>query len=223
MGSALAIAAGVHALVGVALVRTAPTPKLLVEVTPELTLRPEPATAAAPEPAGGSAAPAKPRRKSAPPVPVVAHAGEEDQNKNGEPSGPPNQTALASTQGSGSGSGTGNGSGTGASAGAGAGAGIGSAPIPTVDRSAILKDVLDRIRAARHYPELARRRGIEGVVTIGFRVLADGKVADLRVRRGAAPALDEAALDAVRRAAPLPAALAASGPLEVDLDFRLSE
>ena len=93
---------------------------------------------------------------------------------------------------------------------------------PAIDRAKLLKDALDKIARARHYPELARRRGLEGVVTVEFRVLPDGAVSGVRVRRGIAAALDEAALDAVRRAAPFPAALA-GGPFEVDLDFHLSD
>jgi protein TonB len=84
----------------------------------------------------------------------------------------------------------------------------------------LYRAALERIRAHRRYPELARRRGLEGTVTLTFTVAADGSVGGLRVKRGVDPMLDDAALEAVREAAPLPAAL---GFVEVELDFRLDQ
>jgi protein TonB len=78
---------------------------------------------------------------------------------------------------------------------------------------------LERIRAARHYPELARRRGIEGVVRVGFVVDETGRVDRVELRQGVDALLDEAACEAVRRAAPLPPL----GEVEVTLDFHLAE
>ena len=115
-------------------------------------------------------------------------------------------TSAASGSGSGSGFGSGSRSGT--------GSGTGSALSP--DR---LAEILARIRAARRYPELARRRGIEGTVRLSFTVLGPGAPV-VTVIRGADPALDEAAREAVLAAAPLPAI---DGALEVELVFRLTD
>jgi protein TonB len=50
------------------------------------------------------------------------------------------------------------------------------------------------------YPEAARRRGEQGVVTLEVDVAADGSVSGIRVAAGSgSAALDQAALDAVRR------------------------
>jgi len=87
------------------------------------------------------------------------------------------------------------------------------------DRDQLVARAVARIRAERHYPELARRRGIEGTVHITFVVGADGHPRDITVRRGADPLLDEAAREAVLRAAPLPPL----GPAELDLDFHLDD
>lgn len=87
------------------------------------------------------------------------------------------------------------------------------------DRASLLSDALARIRAQRRYPELARRREIEGRVRVAFHVGGDGRVDRAVVRAGADPLLDDAALDAVRRAAPLPPI----GDAEVELDFRLTD
>jgi TonB family protein len=83
----------------------------------------------------------------------------------------------------------------------------------------LIRDLLDRIRAARRYPELARRREVEGTVVVGFSVGRDGRAHDLRVVRGADPLLDQAAREAVERAAPLPVL---DGPVEVDVEFQLT-
>lgn len=71
-----------------------------------------------------------------------------------------------------------------------------------------LAAIRQRIRRAlqrqRHYPRLARQRGVEGVVLLAFRVGRDGQVRDLRVVRSAGGVLDQAARETVLRAAPLP-------------------
>jgi protein TonB len=81
-----------------------------------------------------------------------------------------------------------------------------------------VRELLARIRAARRYPELARRRELEGIVRVSFVVGGDGHPRDVHATHGADPLLDEAAIDAVKRAAPLPVV---DGPVEVELDFRL--
>ncbi|MCS6912390.1 MAG: energy transducer TonB [Myxococcales bacterium] len=80
--------------------------------------------------------------------------------------------------------------------------------------------ILQQIAAHRHYPELARRRGIEGTVALRFRVGADGRAQDLEVIHSAHPWLDEAARQAVIRAAPLPPV---DGPQIVTIEFHLHD
>jgi TonB family protein len=106
--------------------------------------------------------------------------------------------------------------------GAGGGAGQGSKPGPGSggDPQRLLALVRNKIRSHRRYPELARRRGIEGKVEVSFRILPDGRVTELVVRRGADPILDEAALAAVRAASPLPPF---PELLTVELDFGLED
>jgi protein TonB len=56
------------------------------------------------------------------------------------------------------------------------------------------------------YPSLARRRGWEGVVRLSFTLFADGTLAGLAVVASSGhDLLDQAALAAVRAAAPFPA------------------
>ncbi len=74
-----------------------------------------------------------------------------------------------------------------------------------MDADARLQAILARIRRHRHYPALARESGAEGAATVSFRVLPDGRLAGLRIKKTSGNAhLDAATLDAVRKAAPLP-------------------
>lgn len=58
-----------------------------------------------------------------------------------------------------------------------------------------IKALYEQIR----YPEMARRAGIEGRVTLQFVVDREGRVVDPMVLRGVHPQLDQAALDALRK------------------------
>ena len=73
------------------------------------------------------------------------------------------------------------------------------------DADARLQAILGRIRRHQHYPVVARESGAEGEATVSFRVLPDGRLEDLRIKKTSGNAhLDDATLDAVRKAAPLP-------------------
>ncbi|MFH2009758.1 MAG: TonB family protein [bacterium] len=82
------------------------------------------------------------------------------------------------------------------------------AAAPTPHTAGDLAALRSRIRRAinrhRHYPRLARRRGIEGRVVLAFRLNQGGSIGQVRVIRSAGKLLDHAALAALRRAAPLP-------------------
>lgn len=68
-----------------------------------------------------------------------------------------------------------------------------------------LRAILDRIGRGGRYPRLARRAGAEGAATVRFRILPNGEPGGLAIKRTSGNALlDAAALEAVRRAAPLP-------------------
>jgi TonB family protein len=74
------------------------------------------------------------------------------------------------------------------------------------------------------YSEDARRRGVEGVVTIGTRISRDGRVSDLRVLKGLGFGLDQNALVAVRHWTFSPARRAGTPvetSAEIDVEFNL--
>ena len=74
-----------------------------------------------------------------------------------------------------------------------------------MDADARLAAIIERIRRHQHYPGLARESGAEGAATVSFRVLPDGRVQGLRLKKTSGNAhLDDATLEAVRKAAPLP-------------------
>lgn len=60
-------------------------------------------------------------------------------------------------------------------------------------------EVLEESRVLPHYPEAARRDGRQGVVVIRAVIDERGRISEARLLRGIDPALDEAALAAVRR------------------------
>jgi len=68
-----------------------------------------------------------------------------------------------------------------------------------------LAQIVARIERAKRYPEAARLMGVEGTAVVAFRIRPDGRVEGLAIRETSGhPALDEATLEAVRRAQPLP-------------------
>jgi protein TonB len=78
-------------------------------------------------------------------------------------------------------------------------------PEPPAVSPAYLRSVFARIQKSKHYPRLARERGIEGETLLEFTLFRDGKLGDIRVLRSSGFAiLDEEALRTVRRATPFP-------------------
>jgi protein TonB len=78
-----------------------------------------------------------------------------------------------------------------------------------------------RIEAAKRYPDDARREGVQGSVTVRFRVRPDGHVEAVEVARSSGSReLDEASLETIRRAAPYPPL---KGWVQVPLAYTLGE
>ncbi len=103
-------------------------------------------------------------------------------------------------------------------------------PKPDIDavRSAYAKRVRDRIEAEKDYPSRARRGGVEGVVSVQFTIGHGGEAGAVSVAQtSGSKILDNAALDAVRNAAPFPPLPAELGKneftLRVSIVFRLDQ
>jgi TonB family protein len=75
----------------------------------------------------------------------------------------------------------------------------------SVDVAAYQSSVLNRIAAAKRYPEAARERELRGVAVVRFTISASGQVAGAAVTQSAGdPILDSEAVATVRRASPFP-------------------
>jgi len=84
-----------------------------------------------------------------------------------------------------------------------------------------------RIESHKKYPDSARKRQIEGRVTVGFVIGQDGRLIAIRVVKSAGKRiLDEAALNAVRESSPFPRPPAnlfkAPLPLQITIVFELT-
>ncbi len=74
-----------------------------------------------------------------------------------------------------------------------------------MDADVRLKAILGRIKRHQHYPAIARESGAEGTATVSFRLRPDGQPQGLRIKKTSGNVhLDDASLEAVRKAAPLP-------------------
>lgn len=170
----------------------------------------------APGPAAATATAAPPATENAAFAPPLAAAP-----LVGTPSAAPSVGAISGAGGGSVGAATAEGAGgDGRGGGAGASLGGGSGDRGPSGRDSALALLAARIRAHRRYPELARRRGLEGTVLLRFSVRPDGGVAGLEIVDSADPALDEAAREAVLAAAPLPPV---DGTVTLPMPFRLRE
>jgi protein TonB len=88
------------------------------------------------------------------------------------------------------------------------------APRPRPDAAAIHAAVQRALR----YPRVARERGLEGTVVVRFAIREGGSVAELEVVSSPDPLLGQAALDAVRAAAPF---ASPAGTIKLPVEFSL--
>ncbi len=97
----------------------------------------------------------------------------------------------------------------------------GEAPPSREELAARISEIRRRIEEARIYPENARAGGIEGTAVVAFRILPDGRLGPVRLRKSSGhPALDGSSLETVRRAAPLPYV---KGVIVLPIRYRLNE
>lgn len=74
-----------------------------------------------------------------------------------------------------------------------------------VDTAAVLNAARLRLQQHFRYPLLARRRGWQGEVLLGFQLSARGQITDIRVARSSGyPLLDRAAVNSLRQVGSLP-------------------
>jgi TonB family protein len=80
-----------------------------------------------------------------------------------------------------------------------------SVPKSSGDGDSIFAEIIRRIEKAKRYPRMARKMGTEGQATVRFKIKADGKVEGVELMESSgSEILDQASLETVQRAAPLP-------------------
>ena len=111
-----------------------------------------------------------------------------------------------------------------ATAGDGFGTSRGPASGPGSSRTGddqILAQIRALIEAAKRYPLMAQRRGLEGTASVSFQIQADGSIQTLKIiRSSGSDILDEAALQTIKQAAPFPAY---PDPIQIGIRFALHE
>jgi periplasmic protein TonB len=82
---------------------------------------------------------------------------------------------------------------------------IAGPPAPVITKASYFELVKLSIERNKKYPEAARAGRIEGRVNVGFMITPDGNIKDVGiVKKSRSTYLDEAAVSAVKRAAPFP-------------------
>jgi protein TonB len=96
-------------------------------------------------------------------------------------------------------------------------------PVPNSAKMTFRSELLRHIARFQRYPRAAERQHLQGTVRTGFSMDRDGNVLAVWVRTSSGqPVLDQAAIDTIRRAQPLPripAALPASLKVDIALGF----
>ncbi len=92
-------------------------------------------------------------------------------------------------------------------------------PSSLIEVDQILKQIIRKIEAAKRYPKVARRMGIEGKAVVRFKLKTQGQVEAVEiVESSGSEILDQASLQTVRDAAPLPYK---EGWLKVGIVFKI--
>ena len=83
----------------------------------------------------------------------------------------------------------------------------------------ILAKIVGKIEAAKRYPRTARRMGIQGTATVRFKLKPNGQLEKIELMESSgSKILDDASLETVREAAPLPYR---EGWLKVGIVFKI--
>jgi len=98
---------------------------------------------------------------------------------------------------------------------------MGSSSLTGLTSSEAVEAIRDLIERAKRYPPLARRRGIEGTVHVGFKIDKEGRPYEIRIIKGSGfGILDQATIEIIKKASPFPFI---DKTIEVPVSFRLKE
>ena len=97
------------------------------------------------------------------------------------------------------------GKGSGAGQGEGGTSRFSSVPKSSGDGDSVIAEIVRRIEKAKRYPRMARKMGTEGQATVRFKIKPNGKVEAVELMESSgSEILDQASLETVQRAVPLP-------------------
>jgi protein TonB len=90
---------------------------------------------------------------------------------------------------------------------------------PSAEGDSLLAKIVGKIEAAKRYPRAARRMGIQGTATVRFKLRPNGKLEKIELLESSgSKLLDDASMETVRQAAPLPYK---EGWLKVGIVFKI--
>jgi protein TonB len=90
---------------------------------------------------------------------------------------------------------------------------------PSYEEDSVLARIVGKIEAAKRYPRTARRMGIQGTATVRFKLKPNGQLEKIELLESSgSKILDDASLETVREAAPLPYK---GGWLKVGIVFKI--
>ena len=90
---------------------------------------------------------------------------------------------------------------------------------PGGESDAVLSLILRKLEAAKRYPRMARKMGIEGTAVVRFKLKSEGRVEAVEiVDSSGSEILDKASLETVHAAAPFPYK---EGWLKVGIVFKI--
>jgi len=93
---------------------------------------------------------------------------------------------------------------------------------PEVDKSKIIQAFIRKVETNKHYPYIARKKGIEGVVVILVHLDENGNPKTISIRSSSgSEILDRSALELIKKACPFRHNLSAELKVEIPVAYRL--
>jgi TonB family protein len=91
-----------------------------------------------------------------------------------------------------------------------------------IDKSAIISSFVDRIELLKHYPYIARRRGIQGTALIFVHLNKNGELKDVVLRKSSGhEILDKSAVELIKKATPFRHGYYSDLKIEIPITYKL--
>jgi TonB family protein len=91
-----------------------------------------------------------------------------------------------------------------------------------INKSAIIRSFVDRIESLKHYPYIARRRGIQGTALIFVHLNKNGELKDVVLRKSSGhEILDKSAVELIKKATPFRHGYHSDLKIEIPITYKL--